>query len=55
MLAMEALMSMDLEIASKAFIRVRDIRSIDLINRIKASKRLPGHSDEVFKGLGLRA
>ena len=28
--------------------KVRDMRSIDLINRIKVSRRLPGHSDQVL-------
>mmetsp|Transcript_33085 Transcript_33085/g.104621 ORF Transcript_33085/g.104621 Transcript_33085/m.104621 type:complete len:1177 (+) Transcript_33085:130-3660(+) len=55
-LAMEALMVMDLEVAQKAFIRNRDMRYIDLINRIKASRKLPGHDDNVFlaEALALR-
>jgi len=48
MLAMDALMAMDLQVATKAYIKVRDMKSIDLINRIKASRRLPGHYDQVF-------
>jgi intraflagellar transport protein 122 len=48
MLAMDALMAMDLPVATKAYIKVRDMKSIDLINRIKASRRLPGHNDQVF-------
>jgi len=53
MLAMEALMGMELEVSTKAYIKVRDMRSIDLINRIKASRRLPGHKDDVFKAEAL--
>jgi len=45
---MEALMQMDLEVSAKAYIKVRDMRSIDLINRIMVSRRLPGHNDQVF-------
>lgn len=44
---MEALMAMDLQVATKAYIKVRDMKFIDLINRIKASRRLPGHNDQV--------
>lgn len=49
-LALEALMAMELEVAVKSFIRVRDIRYIELINRIKSSRKLPGHDDQVFLG-----
>ncbi len=36
-----------LQVAVKSFIRVRDIRYIDLINRIKSSRKLPNHDDQV--------
>jgi hypothetical protein len=35
------------QVATKAYIKVRDMRMIDLINRIRASRRLPGHTDQV--------
>ena len=40
LLAMEALKSMHLEIARKAFIQVRDVKYIDLINRIEQGKKM---------------
>eukprot|EP00286_Rhodomonas_abbreviata_P000017 CAMPEP_0181288064 /NCGR_PEP_ID=MMETSP1101-20121128/127_1 /TAXON_ID=46948 /ORGANISM="Rhodomonas abbreviata, Strain Caron Lab Isolate" /LENGTH=773 /DNA_ID=CAMNT_0023392149 /DNA_START=76 /DNA_END=2394 /DNA_ORIENTATION=+ len=52
-LAIQALMAMELEVAVKSFIRVRDIRYIDLITRIKQSRKLPGHDDQVFLGEAL--
>ena len=42
-------MLMYTQVATKAYIKVRDMRMIDLINRIRASRRLPGHSDQVCK------
>ena len=40
LLAMESLKAMRLEIARKAFIQVRDVKYIDLINRIEAGRRM---------------
>jgi intraflagellar transport protein 122 len=53
LLATESLQKMKLDIARKAFVRVRDMRYIELLNHIEASKR--GHrgantSDAVFVG-----
>ncbi len=38
-LAMEALLGLSLDIARKSFIRVRDVRYIELLNRIEISRR----------------
>ncbi|KAJ1472731.1 intraflagellar transport 122 [Baffinella frigidus] len=47
-LAQEALLAMDLDVALKAFIRVRDVRFTELINRVRASRKLTGHDDQVL-------
>jgi intraflagellar transport protein 122 len=45
-LAQEALLAMDLEVAHKAFVRVRDVGYTALIDRIRASRKLPKHDDQ---------
>eukprot|EP00951_Prasinocladus_malaysianus_P050062 scaffold676642_cov38-Prasinocladus_malaysianus.AAC.1 len=45
LLAMEALEEMNLPIARKAFIRVRDMRYIDLVNAIEAGQKAGQHTD----------
>eukprot|EP00455_Lapot_gusevi_P044462 TRINITY_DN5556_c0_g8_i1.p1 TRINITY_DN5556_c0_g8~~TRINITY_DN5556_c0_g8_i1.p1 ORF type:complete len:717 (+),score=248.02 TRINITY_DN5556_c0_g8_i1:1-2151(+) len=47
-LAMEALLGLSLDIAKKAFIRVRDVRYIELVNRIEMARRNPRHDDNLF-------
>lgn len=47
-LAYQSLMALHLDVAVKAFIRIRDVRFVDLINRLKASRKQPGHDDRVF-------
>eukprot|EP00282_Hemiselmis_andersenii_P015967 CAMPEP_0114129596 /NCGR_PEP_ID=MMETSP0043_2-20121206/11561_1 /TAXON_ID=464988 /ORGANISM="Hemiselmis andersenii, Strain CCMP644" /LENGTH=1170 /DNA_ID=CAMNT_0001222885 /DNA_START=82 /DNA_END=3591 /DNA_ORIENTATION=- len=47
-LAYQSLMALQLDVAIKAFIRVRDVRYVDLINRLQASRKNPGHDDRVF-------
>lgn len=47
-LAMTALLGFSLDIARKAFIRVRDIRFIELLNRIEIARRSPNHDDNIF-------
>eukprot|EP00854_Cymbomonas_tetramitiformis_P014886 gene14886-17599_t len=47
MLAMEALQGMSLEIARKAFIRVRDMRYIELLNRIEQGRKT-GQEDSLY-------
>jgi intraflagellar transport protein 122 len=40
-LGMESLQGMDLDIARKAFVRVRDLRFIELVNAIELAKKRP--------------
>jgi len=47
LLAMQALQGMSLEIARKAFIRVRDMRYIELLNRIEHGRK-QGTPDDIF-------
>eukprot|EP00164_Ancoracysta_twista_P001588 GFYU01002082.1.p1 GENE.GFYU01002082.1~~GFYU01002082.1.p1 ORF type:complete len:1195 (-),score=419.63 GFYU01002082.1:77-3661(-) len=47
-LAMDALTNMNFTIARKAFIRVRDIRYIELLNRIENESRNPNHDPGLF-------
>uniref|UniRef100_A0A061R9P9 Intraflagellar transport protein 122 n=1 Tax=Tetraselmis sp. GSL018 TaxID=582737 RepID=A0A061R9P9_9CHLO len=48
LLAMEALQNMSLDIARKAFIRVRDMRYIDLLNAIEVGQK-EGQNQNIFK------
>jgi intraflagellar transport protein 122 len=41
LLALEALQGMKLDIARKAFIRIRDLRFLDLINAMEQAKKSP--------------
>eukprot|EP01079_Euglenida_sp_SAG-EU17-18_P011137 gene11137-300_t len=47
-LAVQALSNLDFEIARKAFIRIRDVKYIELLNRIEMERRKPGVDDNVF-------
>eukprot|EP00906_Rhabdomonas_costata_P031099 RCo043952 len=47
-LAIQALSGLNFEIARKAFIRIRDVRYIELLNKIEMERRLPGADDQVF-------
>ena len=47
-LANEALKSLNLDIARRAYIRLRDTRYIDLVARIEAERRQAGHDDHVL-------
>jgi intraflagellar transport protein 122 len=47
-LAMTSLAGLDFEIARKAFIRIRDVRYIELLNRIEIARKNPLHDDQVF-------
>ena len=47
-LAMQALQYLQFEIARKAFIRIRDVRYIELLNRIEVARRNPNHDDQIF-------
>lgn len=49
-LAMAALQALNFPIARKAFIRIRDVRYIELLNRIEIARRNPAHDDGVFLG-----
>eukprot|EP01013_Petalomonas_cantuscygni_P002133 TRINITY_DN12163_c0_g1_i1.p1 TRINITY_DN12163_c0_g1~~TRINITY_DN12163_c0_g1_i1.p1 ORF type:complete len:1301 (+),score=344.82 TRINITY_DN12163_c0_g1_i1:249-4151(+) len=47
-LALQALAALKLGIARKAFIRIRDVRYIELLNRIEIERRQPDADDDVF-------
>ena len=47
-LANEALKALNLDIARRAYIRLRDTRYIDLVSRIEAERRQAGHDDQVL-------
>jgi len=47
-LANEALKALNLDIARRAFIRLRDTRYIDLVARIEAERKQAGHDDHVL-------
>lgn len=47
-LAIQALSGLNFEIARKAFIRIRDVRYIELLNKIELERRLPGTDDQLF-------
>jgi intraflagellar transport protein 122 len=47
-LAMNALSGLSFEIARKAFIRIRDVRYIELLNRIEIARKAPNHDDQEF-------
>ena len=48
-LALDALSAMRLDVAKKGFIRVRDIRYLDLISRIEHQRKLPDFSEEIAR------
>jgi len=47
-LAQEALKALSLDIARRAYSRLRDTRYVDLVNRIEAERRQAGHDDQVL-------
>jgi len=47
-LAIQALGGLSFDVARKAFIRIRDIRYIELLNRIELERRMPGTDDSLF-------
>lgn len=47
-LAIRALTGLNFAIARKSFIRVKDVRYIELLNRIEIAKKSPNHNDQVF-------
>mmetsp|Transcript_26127 Transcript_26127/g.60322 ORF Transcript_26127/g.60322 Transcript_26127/m.60322 type:complete len:1204 (+) Transcript_26127:58-3669(+) len=47
-LALSALSVLKVEIAHKAFIRVRDMRYIEMINKMEQQRKEPGFDDNVF-------
>ena len=49
-LANEALKSLNLDIARRSYIRLRDTRYIDLVARIEAERRQAGHDDRASHG-----
>lgn len=48
-LALRALSALNFEVARKAFIRLRDVRYLELLNRIEIARRNPNHDDNVFQ------
>ena len=49
-LAMQALQALHFSIARKSFIRIRDVRYIELLNRIEIARKAPNHDDQIFLG-----
>ena len=49
-LAIEALQGMKLDIARKSFIRIRDLRFIELINQIEQAKRTSNYNEQLWLG-----
>jgi len=47
-LAQESLKALSLDVARKAYARLRDTRYLDLVGRIEAERRQPGHDDQVL-------
>jgi len=47
-LAMRSLAGLSFTIARKAFIRIRDVRYIELLNRIEIARKAPNHDDNIF-------
>jgi len=47
-LATQALQALEFSIARKAFIRIRDVRYIELLNRIEIARQNPNHDDQIF-------
>ena len=47
-LANEALKSLNLEIARRAYLRLRDTRYIELVARIEVERRQAGHDDRAY-------
>ena len=47
-LAEEALKSLDLGTARKAFVRLKDTKFLELLGRIEAERRQPSHDDKVL-------
>jgi intraflagellar transport protein 122 len=47
-LAIQSLQGLAFEIARKAFIRIRDVRYIELLNRIESSRRSPSSDDNIY-------
>ena len=49
-LAHEALKALNLDIAKRAYMRLRDTKYIDLVSRIEAERRQAGHDDTILIG-----
>lgn len=47
-LALDALRALQLDVARKAFVRLRDLGYIDLVKRIEMERKQPGHDDHVL-------
>ena len=46
-LAEESLKALDLDVARKAFVRLKDTKYLELLGRIEAERRTPSHDDTV--------
>jgi len=47
-LAMEALKALQLDVARKALVRLKDTKYMELLKRIEAERKTPGHDDSVL-------
>eukprot|EP01116_Phalansterium_solitarium_P016577 TRINITY_DN3872_c0_g3_i3.p1 TRINITY_DN3872_c0_g3~~TRINITY_DN3872_c0_g3_i3.p1 ORF type:complete len:1186 (+),score=383.77 TRINITY_DN3872_c0_g3_i3:201-3758(+) len=50
LLALESLLGLNLEVARKSFIRIRDLRFIELLNVIEEARKKPNYNQQLYLG-----